>query len=681
MKRSLTTRCLFIFLLLDLALSPLLAFALSLVIGEQRAISYLVAAAFAVAKIPLWAYLANRLLSPYERFHRQPPAARTKASLFEADQAVAGFPLRFAAAYSISWSVSYCAAALSLWTSGDPGRDAREILLLVMVTIAVSAFAFAFPLATNLSTEASNECSLAASEQGVTLERAPMSLQLRIGVVAACVGLAPALWMTAVGYQKQAEAENARAQLVARLTALDLSRTSEAHDATAAHEAAARSIVRASSEGATAFLLAPDGTVLDADPVHFAEVKGDLADLATHAARSKTEGVLTRPGDERAWAFVRTAGGAVAVAAATPGALPASFAVHAALFVLLVMLWAPLSAMLLGKVVSEPITRLTTAMRLVVEEGKLTSMGAVPIAREDEVGELTVYFNQVLALMRALAEAANAVAQGDLLVNVEGVGDLPNAFRGMLENLSAVVRQIRGSSIELASAAAEIFAAAQEQESAATAQSSAMVEISRTMESLSLSAAHVSEAVSGVLGNAERTLKNTDDMVDRIGSLTRHAGRIGEILEVIRDISDRSDLLALNGSLEASRAGESGRGFALVAGEMRRLAERVTASVQDVKKLVTDIRDSGSSTVIATEESRKLADGTTEAARQITFVSQQQRSGTEQVSQSVKNIAEVVSQAASATSEIRTAAEGLKTHADRLADVVRKFGMQAEEHA
>jgi methyl-accepting chemotaxis protein len=680
MKRSLTARCLLVFFLLDLALSPLLVFALSLVLGEPRAGGYLVAVVFVVAKIPVWASLSNRFLAPYERFHRQPAAARTKAALFEADHAVARFPLRFAMAYSTSWSASYCCAALSLGSGGDPVA-AREILLLVMLTVAVSAFAFAFPLATNLSTEASSECSLEAAEQGVTLERAPVSLQLRIGIVAACVGLAPALWMTAVGYQKQAESERARARVVARLAALDLSRAVETHDAAAAHDGAARSIVQASSDGATAFLLSADGAVLEADPAHFTDVKGDVTELAVHAARSKSEGTLARSGDERAWAFVRTTAGAIAVAAATPGALPLSFAVHAALFVLLVMLWAPLCGMLVGKVVSEPIARLTTATRLVVEAGKLSSMGAVPIAREDEVGDLTGYFNQVLALMRSLAEAANAVAQGDLLVNVEGVGELPDAFRGMLENLSAVVRQIRGSSIELASAAAEIFAAAQEQESAATAQSSAMVEISRTMESLSLSAAHVSEAVQGVLGNAERTLKNTDDMVDRIGALTRHAGRIGEILEVIRDISDRSDLLALNGSLEASRAGESGRGFALVAGEMRRLAERVTASVQDVKKLVTDIRDSGSSTVIATEESRKLADGTTEAARQITFVSQQQRSGTEQVSQSVKNIAEVVSQAASATSEIRTAAEGLKTHADRLADVVRKFGMQAEEHA
>ncbi len=146
-----------------------------------------------------------------------------------------------------------------------------------------------------------------------------------------------------------------------------------------------------------------------------------------------------------------------------------------------------------------------------------------------------------------------------------------------------------------------------------------------------------------------------------------------ELLDVIRDIADKSDLLALNGSLEASRAGEGGHGFALVAAEMRRLAVRVTASVEDVKKLVSDVRESSSSTIMATEEGRRLARATTEAARSITLVSQQQRSGTEQVSQSVRGLTDVVTQAAAATSQTRTSAQGLKRQADLLSDLVRKF--------
>ena len=109
-------------------------------------------------------------------------------------------------------------------------------------------------------------------------------------------------------------------------------------------------------------------------------------------------------------------------------------------------------------------------------------------------------------------DVERSIAQGDLRIAVAGKGELPDAFRSMLANLREIVGQIGDTSADLASAAAEIFAASQEQESAAASQSSAMIEISRTMDSLSDSAAHVSEAVQGVLGNAERTLKTSSGL-------------------------------------------------------------------------------------------------------------------------------------------------------------------------
>jgi methyl-accepting chemotaxis protein len=400
----------------------------------------------------------------------------------------------------------------------------------------------------------------------------------------------------------------------------------------------------------------------------------ELAQFIKNEAKKREAGVRARVDLPEVVAFRRIDADRVAVSVLrVPVSASSSFVWSSLVFTVLVGVWAPVCAYALGRAVSRPIAKLTAISRRIVEQGDLREIGTVAVATNDEIGVLTDKVNDVLDLMRDVSSAAHAIAKGDLRARIEGTGELPDSFRGMLEGLRNMVQQIRETSVDLASAAAEIFAASQEQEAAAASQSSAMVEISRTMDSLSESAAHVSDAVQGVLGNAERTLHNTDDMVRRIGELTSHANRIGEILEVIRDIADRSDLLALNGSLEASHAGEGGRGFALVASEMRRLAERVTASVSDVKKLVSDIRDSGSSTVMATEESKKLAEGTTDAARQITFVTQQQRSGTEQVSQSIKGIADVVSQAVSATSQTRTSAQGLKTQADRLSALVKRF--------
>jgi methyl-accepting chemotaxis protein len=354
-----------------------------------------------------------------------------------------------------------------------------------------------------------------------------------------------------------------------------------------------------------------------------------------------------------------------------------SFLLSVGAFALTVGAWAPICAMALSRAVSQPIEALAASAREVVEEGNQTSMGVLPVIRRDEVGMLTERFNDLLDMMRDLSRGADLIARGNLDVNLDRPGELPDAFRRMATSLQEVVRQIRQTSVDLAAAATEILAASQEQEAAATSQSSAMTEISHTMESLSRSAAHVSESVSGVLANAEQTLVTTDSMVQRIDSLSTHTGRISELLDTIRDIADKSDLLALNGSLEASRAGEGGQGFALVAAEMRRLAVRVTASTEDVKKLVVDIREASTATIMATEESRRLARETTEAARQITLVSQQQRTGTEQVSQSVREVAGVVTQAAAATSETRTSAQGLKRQADELSKLVKRFDYAA----
>ena len=218
-----------------------------------------------------------------------------------------------------------------------------------------------------------------------------------------------------------------------------------------------------------------------------------------------------------------------------------------------------------------------------------------------------------------------------------------------------------------------MYAAAQEQEAAAQQQSVGVEEVSRTMESLLVAATHVTESTMGVLGRAERTRETTSRTTERITELSGHASRIGEILEVIREIADRSDLLALNASLEGTRAGEAGRGFALVASEMRKLAERVTASVIDIKKLVSDVRASVSATVIANEESSTLAAGTTESARQINLVTQQQRSGTEQAGQSMRDVASMITQSLAATQQVRSLAEDLKVQADNLTGLVARF--------
>ena len=683
MLKTLTLRCASAYLVLDLVFNPLVIIAFTQLLGiapEQDTL--LVFGSLIVVKVVTWVIFLNYQLRPWERFARASSAGKTTALLVQADRSLQALPTRFGAFYTLTWVGTYALGFLIVKSFGPErapiAAQAANAVALLCIALVFGAFAFAFPLGTMLTADAAAKCSAAAGERGVELDRATGSLQVRIGVVALALGLGPLLWMVALGYMKQIESSHEQRTMRTELVASELARNlSELGDTS---RGAARAKVLADTERSGASALVLDGNELSgSDSAKHVFDDSALRTWLSDASANAPAGVRARIDLDQIIAFRRVTPSETAVAVIrAPATASSSFVLSSGVFALVVGIWAPVCAFILGRAVAGPIERLTSTARQVVEEGNLAQIGAMPVARNDEVGVLTEKFNDVLELMRSLSAAADAIAKGDLRVTVTGKGELPDAFRGMLKNLRTMVHQIRETSVDLASAATEIFAASQEQEAAAASQSSAMVEISRTMDSLSESAAHVSDAVQGVLGNAERTLQNTDGMVRRIGELTSHAGRIGEILEVIRDIADRSDLLALNGSLEASHAGEGGRGFALVAAEMRRLAERVTASVQDVKKLVFDIRESGSSTVMATEESRKLAEGTTDAARQITFVTQQQRSGTEQVSQSVKGIADVVSQAVSATSQTRTSAQGLKTQADRLSDLVQRFELALE---
>jgi methyl-accepting chemotaxis protein len=680
MLKTLTLRSILTYAVLDLLFAPFVIIAFTQLLGTGSSTDPIATLALLTAiKIGVWASYLSYELGPWERFARATAKSRTAELTQRADRSLQSLPARFAIVYGLTWIATYLTGFFIVKGYG-PERmplppQADNAVAILCAAVFFGGFAFAYPLGSTLTADAASECSALAREGRFSLDRSPSSLQLRIAVVAISLGLGPMLWMVSLGYIKQVESSHNQ-----RVTQAALAVSELALAVSARRDAPVEGLFESFQKRNVDALVLGPGKVQGSDgATRLLAADTELARWLEKETKTAGLGQRARIDQPSVVAFHRIDAERVAVAILhAPVAASSSFVWSSLVFTILVCVWAPVCAYALGQAVSRPIGRLTAISRRIVEQGDLKQIGTVPVPTNDEIGVLTERVNDVLDLMRDVSLAAHAIAKGDLRAVVDGTGELPDSFRGMLESLRGMVQQIRETSVDLASAAAEIFAASQEQEAAAASQSSAMVEISRTMDSLSESAAHVSDAVQGVLGNAERTLHNTDDMVRRIGELTGHANRIGEILEVIRDIADRSDLLALNGSLEASHAGEGGRGFALVASEMRRLAERVTASVSDVKKLVSDIRDSGSSTVMATEESKKLAEGTTDAARQITFVTQQQRSGTEQVSQSIKGIADVVSQAVSATSQTRTSAQGLKTQADRLSALVKRFELTPE---
>lgn len=594
--------------------------------------------------------------------------------LRDADEALRSGPRRFTAAAMTTWVVQLFVAMLILLFVDKyrAGLATRSVITVGFMASAVllATIPFTAPLMSLLTRDASRRVFSAARKAGIELPREPASLKLKLTVLMASAGIAGPLWMASTGYAADVAraALEARSEAATRVGRLAREATQKSPD-----RAALEALAGAVSGGAHAWFVDDKGVAVGgAEPALTLPLKTWL-----HAS-TPGDSAITSPRDAEvaARAVVPGAGISAVVVAPIADWSSSNIVMTLIVFFLVIIAWAPLCAVLLSRDVADPLDEITGTISQVTEVGKLDEVVEIPVVQNDEIGRLAQRFNALVDTLRDLSKAASSLAQGDLQIRLQGEGDVATAFRSMIDSLGRIVRQIHETSVLLAAAATEIYAASQEQEAAAASQSTAMVEIRQTMESLFEAAAHVSESVRGVLSNAERTLETTDRMVIRIGDLTTHANRIGEILETIRDISDRSDLLALNGALEASRAGEAGRGFGLVAAEMRRLAERVMSSVHDVRSLVGDIRASGSSTMMATEDSKKLAASTTDAARQITLVTQQQRSGTEQVLQSVREIAETLTQSVAAMAQTRASAEQLKSQADKLSSLVLAFRIE-----
>ncbi len=222
-----------------------------------------------------------------------------------------------------------------------------------------------------------------------------------------------------------------------------------------------------------------------------------------------------------------------------------------------------------------------------------------------------------------------------------------------------IARPMLEMATKLTQLSQDLAGLARSQEGASGMQVSAIEETRGTMEVMLASAQQIAESSSVVLGNAERTVAGNKDVAHRVEELNSRAERVAEILAAIMQVADRTDLLALNAALEGTKAGEAGRGFTLVAAEMRRLAESVMESVAGIRRLMTDMRTASHSAVQAGQEGIALSEETTRLARDIALVTQQQRKATEQVGRSMDNMAATVAQATANTRQTAATATDL----------------------
>ncbi len=261
---------------------------------------------------------------------------------------------------------------------------------------------------------------------------------------------------------------------------------------------------------------------------------------------------------------------------------------------------------------------------------------------------------------------------------------------------------------ELSTAAAELQTTSQQQATGATEQASAVSQVSTTVEELGTTARQIAQAAEHVTQAATQTLENLSngqtavdesiqsmerirtrmqDISARVLGLGERSQQIGEIIDLIDDISDETHLLALNAAIEAAGAGEHGRRFSVVAAEVKNLANRTLAAAKEVKGVIVEIRQATNSAVLAAEEGGKeveigadlsyragqvmdtilmMAERTAQSASEIGMATAQQQSASEQVVEAMREIAEVARQSAAGARQMAESAAMLTAIADRL---------------
>ena len=331
------------------------------------------------------------------------------------------------------------------------------------------------------------------------------------------------------------------------------------------------------------------------------------------------------------------------------------------------------------------------------------------------ISSLTIYLvvSYFVRPLLRLTEAARRIADGNLdeEVRVEShdeIGTLAEALntmttvivrnlKGEIEKSSRLISSIKEATNQLSSSASEMMAISAQQSSGATEQASAVQEVTTTSEEIAITAKHVMDNARSVETMAEETSRTctagTGDVTNAINGMERlksqvqsiaesmlqlgdNSQKIGGIVEIIDEISDQTNLLALNAAIEAAGAGEAGKRFAIVAQEVKRLAERTVDATRQIKGLIEEIQKATTSTIMVTEEGTKgvdkastlvdkvhdsfnsilgMVEETSRTAKEITLSTQQQTSACEQMAETMAEVRDVAQQVAGSARETEKA--------------------------
>ena len=328
-------------------------------------------------------------------------------------------------------------------------------------------------------------------------------------------------------------------------------------------------------------------------------------------------------------------------------------------------------------------------------------------------------------VIRIYDDYMKQVSQGNLLAQLARDGNdrssdepilaLGDSLTGMTANLHGMILKIKEASQNITAASTEILAANTEQVASATQTSAAVTETSTTVEELRTLSDHLLRLSDQVSQAAQRTVEvsqsgqhsvkdiiqgmqeirgRVEGIAESILALSEKSQQIGEIITMVSNLAAQSNMLALNASIEAARAGESGKGFGVVAQEMRGMAEQSRKATEQIKEILSQIQFATNSTVMATEEGAKVVDRgvkmaesaqdsivhlseainvSAQTAQQMNAGGRQQLVGVEQVGTTMQHINEATFQNVASSRQTENAARNLNELAQNLVDEITRY--------